>query len=393
MCSRLWIILPVALLLSVSWSGLATADSRCFQCHDAATFKGHITHSPVAKGQCAQCHSPHLAKYDGLLLKKGSQLCFKCHEKFEQQVMSKTTVHPPVADGECTLCHAPHASESAHLLNRSMAELCLSCHTDIEEQPGKAHAPFAKGQCTTCHLPHSANNRALLKKNSSALCLGCHDSSPALRSKHLNRSLEGVDCLECHQPHKSNKTSLLREKLHQPFAEKKCQSCHSRKNDPSLCLECHDNIFASFNGQFSHRVNGTETNSCFNCHNPHASRQDGLIKQAPGDACRQCHEGKFSRRANSLYVHPHADRCVDCHQLHSSDLPAMRKKDNDSACVDCHERHSNFSHPMGDQALDPRNGQPMNCISCHDPCNGTMFKYNLRGTSDKGLCILCHAGY
>jgi predicted CXXCH cytochrome family protein len=35
----------------------------------------------------------------------------------------------------------------------------------------------------------------------------------------------------------------------------------------------------------------------------------------------------------------------------------------------------------------------MTCVSCHDPCNGTLYKYNLRGTSEKGLCVQCHAGY
>jgi len=390
---RSWImslLLPALVLVSVSNS---FAASHCFQCHDPALFNGKVTHAPVAKNKCDQCHNPHLAKFDGLLLKQGSQLCFQCHDTFEANVFSKKVVHQPVAEGQCSACHEPHASATSGLLKRSMSELCLTCHNDIDEQPGKSHAPFAKGQCATCHLPHSGDRRALLKADNSAVCLSCHQSSPALRRQHLNRSLDGVDCLECHQPHKSQQVSLLRENLHQPFAEGKCQSCHSRNNDLSLCLSCHEQILTSFNHQFSHRVVGSQTNGCFNCHSPHASRQQGLIKQAPGQACRQCHEGKFERRATSLYVHPDANNCVTCHQLHGSDLPAMRKKDNDSACVDCHERHSNFSHPMGDKALDPRNGQPMNCISCHDPCNGTMFKYNLRGTSDKGLCILCHAGY
>jgi predicted CXXCH cytochrome family protein len=32
----------------------------------------------------------------------------------------------------------------------------------------------------------------------------------------------------------------------------------------------------------------------------------------------------------------------------------------------------------------------MTCVTCHDPCTGTMFKYNLRGNAERGLCIQCH---
>ena len=306
---------------------------------------------------------------------------------------SNTRVHQPVVQGECTVCHDPHSARIDHLLKRPPTELCSSCHNDIVQPSGTAHAPFDKGECTACHNPHYGNERALLKKSGSGLCLGCHPSTPSLRKQHLNRSLKGMDCLECHHPHNSEHNALLRDNRHQPFSDGQCQSCHNRNNDINLCLNCHPQVMESFNGQFSHRVNGRQTNSCFNCHNPHASRQAGLIKQAPGRACRQCHESKFVRREKSLHLHPQADQCVNCHQLHSSDASAMRKNDDDSACVNCHESHSNFSHPMGEQALDPRNGKPMDCISCHDPCNGTMYKYNLRGTSDKGLCIMCHAGY
>ena len=71
----------------------------------------------------------------------------------------------------------------------------------------------------------------------------------------------------------------------------------------------------------------------------------------------------------------------------------MLKGPGDETCLNCHEDHDNFSHPTGDAAHDPRNGRPMTCNSCHDPCNGTLFKFNLRGSSDKGLCVQCHAGY
>lgn len=381
-------------VLFLAVTSVATGgEPVCFDCHTASTFKGHMTHSPVATGQCTQCHSPHLARYKGLLVKKGRALCFQCHQSLEKNLAGYLFQHQPVAAGQCSSCHDPHSAERRHLLKRPNAALCADCHAAVMEQPGTAHAPFAKGQCNECHSAHGSNTASLLKSATSALCLNCHAQSASLRQKHLNRDLSKTDCLECHQPHQSTQPGLLREKLHRPFADRACQQCHATANTMATCLGCHDTILSSFNGQFSHIVNGSEAISCFNCHSPHASRHDALIKQAPGEACRQCHSGKFERRSRSLYLHPNATHCTDCHQLHSSARPGMRKADNDDACVSCHEKHNNFSHPMADKAIDPRNDQPMGCISCHDPCTGTMFKYNLRGTSDKGLCIQCHTGY
>lgn len=369
------------------------AENVCFSCHDAILFEQPYTHSPVAKDDCTACHNPHLAKHEGLLHQKNSELCFGCHTTWVEQQQKMIYPHQPVEKGNCNACHDPHGSQTAALLKQSMAALCLSCHSDTAQKNGTIHQPFAQGQCTVCHSPHGSNRYALLKGNARQLCLGCHTDQSKLRKKHLNRQVDKMDCLECHNPHYSKEAGLIRENTHEPFRKGQCSTCHNQQKGIELCLSCHPQVMQSFNQPLNHVTPDTEHSFCFNCHTPHASQQKGLILGSPGEACRKCHAGKFERRRKSLHVHPNAQRCVDCHQLHGSNKPAMLKQDSTQACLDCHEAHSNFSHPMGDDAHDPRNGQPMDCVSCHDPCNGTMFKYNLRGTSDKGLCIQCHAGY
>ncbi len=369
------------------------ASDHCFGCHDESSFEQPYTHAPVAKNNCIACHNPHLAKHEGLLHHQGSTLCFGCHTTWVEQQNKVSYPHQPVAKGNCNACHDPHGSQTAVLLKQSMAVLCLSCHSDTDQKNGTIHQPFAQGQCTACHTPHGSNRYALLKEDGTKLCLGCHTNQNELRKKHLNRKMDQMNCLECHNPHHSKDAELIRENTHEPFTSGKCSTCHNQQKGIKLCLSCHPEVMQTFNQPINHVTNDKEHSFCFNCHTPHASQQKGLILGSPGEACRNCHEGKFERRNKSLHVHPNAQRCVDCHQLHGSNKPAMLKQDSEQACLNCHENHSNFSHPTGDKAHDPRNGQPMNCISCHDPCNGTMFKYNLRGTSDKGLCIQCHAGY
>lgn len=371
----------------------AIANDLCYDCHDRALFEKRVTHTPVAKQHCDQCHNPHLARHEGLLHQQGEKLCASCHQSLLQQIEQQGFPHRPAEQGECLLCHDPHASQQSKLLRNKMDLLCLSCHKELVKAESIRHTPFLRGQCSTCHTAHSSDRPMLLRENGTDLCLGCHENNDHLRRKHLNRNLSKIDCLECHNPHQSENPALLRRTQHQPFKQRECQSCHGQKLSDDLCISCHTTIMESFNQQFNHILPNSNGSFCFNCHTPHASQQAGLVRGYPGEVCQKCHAGKFVRRENSRHLHPDADRCLDCHQLHGAEKPAMLKGGDDQACIDCHEKHNNFNHPTGDATHDPRNGQAMTCISCHDPCNGTLYQYNLRGTSDKGLCIQCHAGY
>jgi len=61
-------------------------------------------------------------------------------------------------------------------------------------------------------------------------------------------------------------------------------------------------------------------------------------------------------------------------------------------CGSCHKRHINFTHPIGEKVRDPRNGQATSCMTCHDPM-GVDYKYLLRLSGERELCIECHKGY
>lgn len=386
----------VAVLLSLLGGGsvalAATSSSLCFECHDEDSFKGKIVHSPVADGDCVQCHSPHVSKLEGLLNQPQKGLCLGCHDDIGEKLEQREYVHQPLQDGECVACHSPHASENQALLRFDIAGACYDCH-DQPEKTVNSHQPFATGQCDACHDPHSSDDFRFLKQTGAELCLGCHTSNQKLVKKHLGRNLKDMDCFSCHDPHGSDTSALIRSVVHEPFADKSCDACHGQEQGVDVCLQCHEDILPEFNKIHNHLRGNGEKNLCVSCHNPHAGDKTAMFPSNEGIVCRSCHDDTFTRRKESLYAHIDWETCTNCHSLHGSDHFAMLKDEPNTVCSECHERHSTFTHPLGENALDPRTGQGMTCVSCHDPNAGTQFKFFLRGGAEKGLCINCHKGY
>jgi predicted CXXCH cytochrome family protein len=368
--------------------------ANCLDCHERESFEGRVIHAPLKDGDCQICHNPHATPHKGLLLKSQKELCFECHQSLKRQIESRKLSHEPVERGECTVCHAPHAANYRNLLSGSLVESCAVCHDELQDQFANKHAPYAKGQCNSCHDPHAADDYRLLNKSTPGLCLDCHKQQERLKKKHMGRSPQTMDCLTCHNPHGGEQRALLRKVQHEPFANGDCRVCHSgNQTGIEVCTQCHDDVLTSFNHTSNHFLGAGQENLCTRCHTPHASNGPGLLPGSAGSVCRNCHADTFERRQTMLHRHQNWDECSDCHALHGSDYPAMLKAEPDKVCSGCHENHTTFTHPLGEQAIDPRNMRPMNCVTCHDPNVGTMFQYFLRGSGERGLCVECHQSY
>ncbi|MDY0184431.1 MAG: cytochrome c3 family protein [Desulfuromonadaceae bacterium] len=389
-CSRWKILLAVVAL--VLFPACVSLALNCVQCHDSIHFKGTYEHEPVARNRCDSCHSLHASRHAGLLQQSEAQLCNGCHAEVTEAWSKSSYTHSPVHKGECTSCHAPHASAFKGLLKDQQKEVCAACHTSLSATQGKQHAPFKKGQCASCHAVHGSEHQGLLRSEDSKLCLGCHKTNSAWQQRHNGRKAQGMNCLECHHPHASTKKALLRPLQHKPFAAGNCSACHTGSSADGRCLSCHSQVLPQFQRVHTH-LQGKGASNCTACHSPHVSSQVGLLKGIAGSVCRDCHADKLERRKQALYVHPQANHCSDCHAGHGSDEPYMLRGGMAGACESCHGEHSTFTHPIGDDVLDPRTGTPMDCISCHAPCTGTMFEHNLRGGRERGLCLPCHPGY
>ncbi|MCK4739791.1 MAG: hypothetical protein KAT46_07560, partial [Deltaproteobacteria bacterium] len=181
-----------------------------------------------------------------------------------------------------------------------------------------------------------------------------------------------------------------------PFAEGDCSACHekgtkkikSTKSD--LCLKCHESTMESFNKRFSHLLPGSDSNFCLNCHSPHASASEALLKDRPDVVCYKCHEASKTFSEASRFRHPKVLDCTICHSAHGSNSrDFMKKGDGTCAVAECHESQVAFSHPVGDDVIDKRLNEPVNCVTCHNPM-GAPFEKNLKGDKNTDLCNQCH---
>jgi predicted CXXCH cytochrome family protein len=381
--------LTLVLMGIMALSGHAFAKATCFQCHKEADFSKKTVHRPVAEGQCGLCHNPHVARFEGLLQQSGADLCYKCHQD-EAAAFRKGITHQPVRQGACLTCHDPHASEAKALTKGRLSDNCFACHKDLPAKYKYTHSPYAKGDCPACHRPHSAQNPQMLNSKPETLCISCHKGD-SLRQAHRGFPQEPTGCLTCHSPHGSGSKALIRDVLHSPF-KKGCSECHSQgRMGAENCLRCHEKIRGQVGAIHSHLMDNP-INSCTTCHTPHAGDEKNLLKGSQSYICRSCHEDTFQRYQDRLYIHSGALDCKSCHAVHGSDNLAMLREGGNDSCSRCHETQGKFSHPVGEKILDHRTGQMVTCVSCHNPM-GTDYKYDLKLSGEKDLCVECHRSY
>jgi predicted CXXCH cytochrome family protein len=398
------LLLTIGLFGGVGGAQEIDQKKVCLSCHDylEAEITGDTTHPPAADGDCTACHNPHVSRFAGLLRERPGRLCVECHTNLAEE-LTRHVVHAPVEEGRCVACHAPHGGSHDNLLVAPGAELCSSCHAEVADWQSRPmrHSPFRRNECSTCHEAHASSFAHLSKRPGSDNCMTCHVNDAKFQSAHKNYPVVEADCVGCHDPHASTVAGFFRGQLHFPFAEGDCSDCHGAANsenpfqvDPNLCGDCHaDQVSQSREAVFSHvSAGGT---GCTFCHNPHSGDDTALLNQPPEKLCLSCHdpggsssgqEGRYTTHAQGLVT------CTICHAPHGSDQPLLLTSDPVTLCNGCHEHQHNASHPMGEAARDPRNGQLMSCLSCHGVHDAPYEKYmHLDGERD--LCLTCHTTF
>lgn len=387
--------------------GLPARDANlCARCHPeivAPRAPGEaFLHKPVAEGRCLDCHRAHASSHKGLLVRGDAALCFRCHEDQAERQKEEFT-HTPFRTGECIRCHEPHRGEYEKGLRGEGLNLCGSCHQDkekvVEEGEWNLHAPFGMGECLLCHDAHAGAGIGNTVAAGSELCSSCHDlEDEGLAAGHMGLPMAGLACLSCHTPHATPNEHMLRKVLHSPFEEQACDMCHDTEGDdprtlfaevPELCQTCHDDV-SDMPGAASVHAPVRE-GRCLYCHMPHASEQPSLVRGDGRTLCLSCHQEMRERADRSVAQHLDYPgvQCTSCHAPHVSGQRSLLKGDVIQTCATCHEQHLNFAHPMGEKATDPNTGQPVDCLSCHDP-HGTAFTFQLRDDPRRPLCLRCH---
>lgn len=261
-------------------------------------------HAPFEMGECSLCHEGSDPAAPGTLNAGVNELCFSCHEIFQEMLGGFENVHPPVEDS-CTECHNPHNSRYAKLLNLETTELCGACHEDIMEgvRTHKVqHDAVTQGQaCLTCHDPHATHVQAMLRALPYDLCVDCHGQDgmtddqgrpmtnlkALIEQGHMSHGpVENKDCSACHFTHSGDNFRMLTEvypaRFYAPYDEQ----------NYALCFECHESeVFTAEhtrtltgfrdgdrNLHYLHVNKAQRGRTCRSCHEVHAAPQTHLIR-------------------------------------------------------------------------------------------------------------------
>ncbi len=402
-----------SVLMILSWGDFGYAQTGikgkvpdlCYGCHK--TLKEKLSqidvHFPFKQGKCEACHNIHASDLKDLIKNDMNSLCLGCHEGIKN-LMNKGNVHGALKKGICTDCHHAHAGANKYLLVKEEKKLCWDCHEALKEQTNKSvvHSPFSEGECASCHNAHASLEEELLSASPNKICTKCHQPRCSAVNVSISSITKELDCSTCHTGHSSDSKGLLGPYGHTAFLNERCEQCHNtivagrkiatKLSGNELCFGCHEIIRAQTNEA---DVHGRDKKGCILCHDYHASSRKNLTVRESG-FCFTCHQDTEKRQISmvkalkSIRCEPVKDnKCFECHvPLHSRNLLSF-KEDEILTCARCHGKQHKVAHPMGSGVLDPRDGQPITCITCHS-MHSSKAEFMLILDRKRALCIQCH---
>ncbi len=255
-------------------------------------------------------------------------------------------------------------------------ESCAGCHAALLHRK-VVHAAMSKVTCTSCH---KATQRVGRCKSPSAsawapakppaeLCAGCHDEKKLAAPFKVKHDFKGR-CVECHDAHSSDEPRLMR-----ATGRKLCLSCHDKR---SGAREVTKRI--ELTRQFVHAA--LDVNECQDCHESgHGGSRESLLKVAQPELCYGCHERKDKTKV--VHTAVSGGECLACHDVHSSNLPALLKRPREQLCLECHDPAPLLTRPVKHAPV--AEGR---CLECHEP-HGSDTPNMVRGPS-RAVCLKCH---
>lgn len=259
----------------------------------------------------------------------GSKACATCHAaaiaEFDKTLMGKVG-HTPQGRGkfECENCHGPGSAHVKAGGGRGVGGI-LSFGADDPRS-----ADEKNGLCLACHQKGERNYWAgSVHQTRGVACTNCHTVMKNVTRKHnLKTVVEAETCYQCHKIQRAQ----VQYSSHMPIREGKitCTNCHNPHGsitdklirEASVndnCFKCH----AEKRGPFTWE-HAPVRESCLNCHTPHGSNYENLLLVARPRLCNECHTVVHSPTAgggfglpNTPYVLGRA--CGNCHSnIHGS---------------------------------------------------------------------------
>ncbi len=266
----------------------------------------------------------------------GVQVCLACHRavtpavlaSFEQTVMGKVFFHNARTSLEQQNCEACHGPGSAHVAAGGGKGKGVG--------PGQM-VSFAKDDPT----PVDQRN---------ARCLACHERRAHLFWKGSPHERNDLACTNCHRimEPQSRKAALV------------------ESNVVEVCAQCHE-VKEPQSRRASHMPIPEGKMSCTDCHNPHGSPAQAMLKyDSPNDTCYNCHADK---RGPFLWEHPPVEEnCLNCHDPHGSDYQNLLKTPPPRLCQQCHVAVGHMSNPLNPGMRFAFN---RGCVNCHANIHGS----------------------
>lgn len=211
---------------------------------------------------------------------------------------------------------------------------CLECHETpdvlgildtVHAKESDPDTPASQKQCQSCHGPSAVHMRFPMQvdnvhfgkqsKNKpevqNKMCLECHHDGERKEWEAGAHGYEHVVCSTCHGLHDPEKNIPPTAKLSSGCTE----SCHE------------DLMGGKLPSDFSHAlgedVEGKETLTCADCHNPHGPLNSGR--------CSECHEqtpeiqAKHSEKARRFHkvAEKKGTQCMRCHKGIAHTIPPL----------------------------------------------------------------------
>jgi DmsE family decaheme c-type cytochrome len=269
----------------------------------------------------------------------GQEVCVACHrnenDHWSHTVHAKVFLTNPSNDMAAKGCESCHGPGSEHITDVLSKSKIISFTRDSGYSPIEQNAI-----CMTCHAgrerihwrgsPHQSNDLA---------CADCHNPMASLSDSGLLRKEAIHDtCFGCHQKQRLE----FRKRSHMPLFEGKvsCSDCHNPHGSAAdsllkadtvnkLCYQCHAEKRGPF--IFSH---APVRESCLNCHSPHGSNHEMLLTTARPFLCQQCHTSRG-----------HPNELLTRANLPGSVSPDVRLLNR--GCQNCHTQIHGSNHPSG----------------------------------------------
>lgn len=260
----------------------------------------------------------------------------------------------------CEGCHRQEATNWAHTIHARVFELnprnapesqgCEACHG-----PGSAHVQNPANLVTIISFSHKSKTPV---QQQNAQCLTCHAGGQRIfwhGSIHENNRLACSDC-------------------HNPMTNFSSHGLTARESVNQTCFSCHKVQRAEFIKR-SHMPLLEGKLSCTDCHNPHGSTTQPLLKaDSVNELCYGCHAEK---RGPFLFEHaPVRENCMNCHSPHGSNFESLLTTPRPILCQQCHAQDG---HPaqlltMGNLPLGARPDPRLiatSCQTCHVNIHGS----------------------